>query len=215
MATIPPTSVTLLKDISDGTASARWTDFYNRYSPAMLGFLRERYPSVEAEDVIQETLLALTKAMPDYHYTPDGNGHFRNWLMGIVKHKADTLSSSGMKTMAENFRVFCDEKNYPIYFHCIGGADRTGSLAYVLNGILGVDRHDLETDWESTFYPTLPEMRKDYTGPSYWCGENHFNDGFAKYGDASTSWNDRIELYLLDCGVTKEEIAKFRSIMLE
>ena len=134
---------------------------------------------------------------------------------GIFKQKADNLSSSGMKTMAANFRVFCDEKNYPIYFHCIGGADRTGSLAYVLNGILGVDRHDLETDWESTFYPTLPEMRKDYTGPSFWCGENHFNDGFAKYGDANTSWNDRIELYLLDCGVTKEEIAKFRSIMLE
>ena len=88
MATIPPTSVTLLKDISDGTASARWTDFYNRYSPAMRGFLRERFPSVEADDVMQETLLALTKAMPDYHYTPDGNGHFRNWLMGIVKHKA-------------------------------------------------------------------------------------------------------------------------------
>ena len=88
MATIPPTSVTLLKDISDGTASARWTDFYNRYSPAMRGFLRERVPSVEADDVMQETLLALTKAMPDYHYTPDGNGHFRNWLMGIVKHKA-------------------------------------------------------------------------------------------------------------------------------
>lgn len=88
MATIPPTSVTLLKDISDGTASARWTDFYNRYAPAMRGFLRERFPSVEADDVMQETLLALTKAMPDYHYTPDGNGHFRNWLMGIVKHKA-------------------------------------------------------------------------------------------------------------------------------
>ena len=134
---------------------------------------------------------------------------------GIFKGSQDNLSANGMKTMAENFRVFCDEKNYPIYFHCIGGADRTGSLAYVLNGILGVDRHDLETDWESTFYPTLPEMRKDYSGPAYWCGENHFNDGFSKYGDANTSWNDRIELYLLDCGVTKEEIAKFRSIMLE
>jgi protein-tyrosine phosphatase len=125
------------------------------------------------------------------------------------------FKESGKKVMAENFRVFTDIENYPIYFHCIGGADRTGSLAYVLNGILGVDRHDLETDWESTFYPTLPEMRKDYTGPSFWCGENHFNDGFSKYGDANTSWNDRIELYLLDCGVTKEEIAKFRSIMLE
>ena len=88
MPLIPPTSVSLLKAISDGTASARWTDFYRRYEPAMRGFLRERFPSVEADDVIQETLLALTEAMPDYHYTPDRNGHFRNWLMGIVKHKA-------------------------------------------------------------------------------------------------------------------------------
>jgi RNA polymerase sigma factor (sigma-70 family) len=88
MSTIPPTSVSLLKAISDGTASARWTDFYHRYEPAMRGFLHERFPSVEAEDVIQEVLLALTRAMPNYHYTPDGNGHFRNWLMGIVKHKA-------------------------------------------------------------------------------------------------------------------------------
>ena len=88
MTSVPPTSVSLLKAISDGTASARWTDFYCRYAPAMRGFLYERFPSVEADDVIQETLIALTKAMPDYHYTPDDNGHFRNYLMGIVKHKA-------------------------------------------------------------------------------------------------------------------------------
>jgi hypothetical protein len=29
------------------------------------------------------------------------------------------------------------------------------------------------------------------------------------------SWNHRIELYLLDCGVTKDEIEAFRAIMLE
>ncbi|MBQ6340409.1 MAG: tyrosine-protein phosphatase [Kiritimatiellae bacterium] len=160
------------------------------------------------------------REVADMKQSPLGAGvtfihHPSSAYAGIFKKNPDDLSSNGMKTMAENFRVFCDEKNYPIYFHCIGGADRTGSLAYVLNGILGVDRHDLETDWESTFYPALPELRKDYTGPTFWCGENHFNDGFAKYGDANATWNERIELYLLDCGVTKEEIAKFRSIMLE
>ena len=134
---------------------------------------------------------------------------------GIFKKSPDELSSSGMKTMAENFRVFCDEKNYPIYFHCIGGADRTGSLAYVLNGILGVDKHDLDVDWETTFYPTLPELEKGYNGPTYWRREQYFDEGFAKYGDENSTWNERIELYLLDCEVTKEEIAKFRSIMLE
>ena len=122
------------------------------------------------------------------------------------------FSEDGKKTMAENFRVFCNPANYPIYFHCIGGADRTGSLAYVLNGVLGVDRHDLETDWESTFYPKIPDANPD---PGFWCRESHFNNGFSKYGSEGDSWNRRIELYLLDCGVTEDEIAKFRAIMLE
>ena len=126
------------------------------------------------------------------------------------------LADEGKKTMAANFRIFCDEKNYPIFFHCIGGTDRTGSLAYVLNAVLGVDRHDLEVDWESTLYPDrLPELKPDYSGKRGWRSKEYFDMGFAKYGDANTSWNDRVILYLFDCGITKEEIARFRSIMLE
>ena len=125
------------------------------------------------------------------------------------------FGDEGKKVMAENFRLFCDARNYPVYFHCIAGADRTGALAYVLNGVLGVDRHELETDWEATFYPRLPELRANFSGPNYWCRLQHLADGFAKYGTPETSWNDRIELYLLDCGVTKEEIARFRELMLE
>ena len=137
------------------------------------------------------------------------------WIHNSSSCYAGIFLEDGKKAMAKNFRVFCDPANYPIYFHCIGGADRAGSLAYTLNGILGVERHLLNTDWESTFYPTLPEMRSDYKDHTFWCGEWHFDDGFAKSGDANTSWNKRIELYLLDCGVTMEEIEKFRSIMLE
>ena len=136
--------------------------------------------------------------------------------VAFIQHPSSSykgiFASEGMKVMAKNFRVFCDRRNYPIYFHCIGGADRTGSLAYVLNGVLGVDRHELETDWESTFYPRIPDANPD---PNYWCRESHFNEGFAKYGKEGDSWNRRIELYLLDCGVTADEIAAFRSIMLE
>lgn len=122
------------------------------------------------------------------------------------------FNENGMKVMAENFRVFCDPANYPVYFHCIGGADRTGSLAYVLNAVLGVSRHELETDWESTFYPNIPDANPD---PDFWCRESHFNVGFAQYGDASTTWNERVVLYLKACGITEEEIAAFRAIMLE
>ena len=118
----------------------------------------------------------------------------------------------GMKMMAENFRLFCDRKNYPVYFHCIAGADRTGSLAYVLNAVLGVSRQEMETDWESTFYPNIPDENPD---PDFWRRESHFNEGFAKYGDADTPWQDRIVLYLKACGITDAEIEAFRGIMLE
>lgn len=129
---------------------------------------------------------------------------------------SDLFKPHGMEMTAKNFRIFCDEKNYPIYFHCIGGADRTGSLAYILNGVLGVDVEDLNRDYESTFYPTPVELESNYKSrETYWRGEWHFETGFAKYGNKDSSWNERIVLYLKECGITKNEIKKFREIMLE
>lgn len=98
-----------------------------------------------------------------------------------------------------------------------GGADRTGSLAYVLCGVLGVSRNDLELDWEATFYPEFREMREEAKreGREYWSGLWHFDEGFSAYGDASSSWNERIRLYLLDCGITPGEIETLRRLMLE
>ena len=121
----------------------------------------------------------------------------------------------GKKVMAENFRVFCDRANYPILFHCIAGADRTGALAYVLNGVLGVKRGEIETDWESTFYPNIPEFNNGKPGELSWNSEQRFNIGFGKFGDENSTWNDRVVLYLKSCGITDEEIETFRSIMLE
>jgi len=154
----------------------------------------------------------------DLKESPLGKGvkfvhHSSKSYMKIFKPEA-------MKVMADNFRLFCDEANYPIYFHCIAGADRTGSLGYILNSVLGVCRREVETDWESTFYPReLPEMREGYkkekNKKEFWCLESHFDDGLAKYGKEGDSLKRRAELYLLDCGVTEEEISKFRSIMLK
>ena len=124
------------------------------------------------------------------------------------------FSDSGKKTMAANVRVFCDPANYPLYFHCIGGADRTGSLAYTLLGFLGVPRHDIETDWESTFYPNIPDDAHEKE-PDFWCLEAHFNNGFMKYGNEGDTWQRRIELYLLDCGLSPDELARLRGILLE
>ena len=50
--------------------------------------MRERFPSVEADDVIQETFAALCGILPGYIYEPDEKGHFRNYLTGILRNKA-------------------------------------------------------------------------------------------------------------------------------
>lgn len=121
------------------------------------------------------------------------------------------FTSQGREATAANFRVFCNPANYPVYFHCIAGADRTGTLAYVLNGVLGVDQEDLERDWESTFYPELPGAKN----PGSWRSLAHLDKGFAAYGAEGDTLQRRIELYLLDIGITPEEIETFKSIMLE
>ena len=88
MPAIPKTSVSLLEALSGDASSVRWTEFYNKYEGPMRAFLQAHFPTVEADDVIQETLIALVKCLPNYRYVPDEHGYFHNYLMGIVKHKA-------------------------------------------------------------------------------------------------------------------------------
>ena len=89
MANALVTSITLLKSLASGTDNARWAEFFRIYEEPMRSFLSARFPSVDADDAIQETMVALMRRMPDYHYTPDSNGHFHNYLTGILKHKAE------------------------------------------------------------------------------------------------------------------------------
>ena len=89
MANAPVTSITLLKSLASGTDNARWAEFFRIYEQPMRSFLSARFPSVDADDAIQEAMVALMRRMPDYHYTPDSNGHFHTYLTGILKHKAE------------------------------------------------------------------------------------------------------------------------------
>ena len=50
--------------------------------------MRERFPTLEADDVIQETLIELIRVFPIYHYSPKEKGHFHNYLTGILRHRA-------------------------------------------------------------------------------------------------------------------------------
>ena len=84
----PDTSTTLLRDLAGRSDHPRWGEFVVRYRPLMESYLHEWFPSLEMDDLIQETFVAIAKTLPDYRYVPDEKGHFHNYLTGILHHKA-------------------------------------------------------------------------------------------------------------------------------
>ena len=102
MAKPPKTSTTLLKQISAAAEHPRWAEFVAKYRPMMESFMHERFPGLEAEDLIQETLVGVMKALPDYVEREDRKGAFHNFLTGILRHKAiDALQRAGRRIGAE------------------------------------------------------------------------------------------------------------------
>ena len=56
-------------------------------------------------------------------------------------------------------------KGNPVFFHCIYGADRTGTLAFLTEALLGVDENQLAIDYELTSFSYGLESAPRRRGP--------------------------------------------------
>ena len=56
-------------------------------------------------------------------------------------------NAKNKQRVKEIFAVLADESNYPIYFHCAIGTDRTGLIAWLVNGLCGVSEKNLWRDY--------------------------------------------------------------------
>lgn len=101
---VPDTSTTLLRDVADAS-HARWAEFYSRYQPMMVAYLRSHFPSLDADDIIQETFVALEKILPDYKYEPEKKGTFHNFLTGVLRNKALCALDNTKRQMAIEDRM--------------------------------------------------------------------------------------------------------------
>ena len=110
----------------------------------------------------------------------------------------------GRKNFAMLFRIFTKPENYPIDFHCIAGADRTGSLSFLLLSILGVAEENARLDYVLTSF-FLP---RGYNNADI------FSKGFRAFGSKDEPLYSLAERYLLDAGITPQEIVTFREIVL-
>ena len=54
----------------------------------MRAYVHGRFPSLEADEIVQLTFVELAKVLPQYIYAPDEKGRFHNYLTGILRHMA-------------------------------------------------------------------------------------------------------------------------------
>ena len=102
--------------------------------------------------------------------------------------------------------------NKNVYIHCAGGADRTGALMILLESILGVVDSDIAKDFELT---SFDQNYYDKSNFRYCTRCKVVLDYFASLGSRGNTQQDKIESFLIDQGVSLEEILSFRQIMLK
>ena len=136
----------------------------------------------------------IVKNAPSYTGAPSG-------INGTQEYK---------DALRDEIKLFAYEENYPILFHCQIGRDRTGTLAMFILAICGVEKEAIIKEYELSYFSAIatdgakdcPEWI-DYT--CYFLGEL-----CPEYKTLS----EQAAAYAISLGVTEEEIAAIKRIVL-
>ena len=80
-----PTRQSLLERLKEWDDQASWKDFFHTYWKLIYGVARQAgLTDAEAQDIVQETIIAVARKMPEFHYDPT-IGTFKAWLMRLTR----------------------------------------------------------------------------------------------------------------------------------
>ena len=117
------------------------------------------------------------------------------------------------------FIADCLRNDKPVFFHCSAGRDRTGTIAMLTLGLLGVSEGDLGKDYELTYFsPADWSMSGEGSSQFY----DHTRNVSTFRGACEYVWSfkgatfkENVEKYLLSIGVKQKDIDDIRTIMLK
>ena len=117
--------------------------------------------------------------------------------------------------LAANFgnaiRVFADPNNYPAFFHCSVGRDRTGWMGICLDLLCGVSEEIALKEFCLSLFSTSGAYNK---------GTTAFYDRYMRFHNylnnlSGSNMSEKMETYLTTkCGVTHQECENIRGILL-
>lgn len=111
----------------------------------------------------------------------------------------DIFTEVGKERIRALFSDLADPDNYPIYLHCTYGLDRTGTVCYLLEALLGVSRGDCLRDYGLSDRMKIASIQT-------------IEEGLENYN--GTTLKEQTESYLLSCGVSEGQISSIRRIFL-
>ena len=129
--------------------------------------------------------------------------------------------------IAKFFNLLSKEENYPVYFHCIHGADRTGTYAFLVEALLGVSLDDAVKDYELTSFSSKSGQRlrgkANSEGTNFALPlEDSTSSGFQHMlavinEESGDTLKEKVENFLLSdkVGVSAETIQNVRNILVE
>lgn len=112
--------------------------------------------------------------------------------------------------MRQAFRFIFDsvKRNRMLYYHCQQGADRTGTLSVLIEGLLGVPQNQIDVDYELTSFSSDGNGLRTRNGAAY----KSFITQTINNLPGST-FRDKIVNYVVSLGFTADEINDFRGAM--
>ncbi len=111
------------------------------------------------------------------------------------------FTEDGKARIKEIFDDLCNPDNYPVYVHCTYGLDRSGVVCFLAEGAIGVAERDCIVEYctsKGSDQGAIDNVR-NYLAENY----------------AGGNFNERVRNYLMDCGITAEQIAALRGILVE
>ena len=99
------------------------------------------------------------------------------------------------------------KRNEPLIFHCAAGADRTGTVACIVEAILGVSQPNIDKDFELTTFAVHPNARR--RTDTDW--QNLIGEISASYG---SSFRNKVINWVGSLGFTADEINDFRKAVI-
>ncbi len=152
----------------------------------------------------------------DHDYTPwDENDSDVYYVQGINYQEILTMGNEQIAQYKAMFEALADESNYPFYFHCSAGADRTGTLAFLLYGLLGVSYDDIRPEYELTSFSAIGLRAADdyYQGLAL---DKTYSLLLEQYGDGSGNLQIAVENFLTNyVGVSGSILEKIKDILID